>query len=981
MNLKLRIIIVLILSLSIFVGLPKAAEAAATFDTYVNALPATVPITSVNQPVVNKLIQEINNMLVDQDNNGIYDHLAPASFVNGGNLGTPPTHVLLYFNTPAELISTLSMAYPYLPAALQTKVKSYLDSEMLVYPPLTTGYFPPFAGTLGQQPGVRREPFPVDPNHPVNIYPPPPVSIEIAYPIWQYTYYTGDQRFITNAGSWNSLVNIYNSFRATNNVSIYTEVAGLTGFARLAKLKGDTALANTVTSYVSGVMSSTPFSTFSANADAKMRVNRETSPVFMNGSGGGCCGANMRGLFSREVGQYLRDNELPAAQAYSQRIERNNPLWYLTLPGWGFDANSGFVGNGENLYAPPELGWTDFMIHAYILGENFQTLNSYLDFPSRLGDLFYIQDLIATIEAPSGSQSTTCTLNPGTWTSTSTVQGTSATLNITGNGSTCAGQQVNLNITKNGFFGILGAVQNQPNPSSVTLSSNGTATATWTAEYTFDPGSVLGAPNQYFFNATLHGGSSVASSLLNVSQAPSGGPAQTPTPAPSGPTPTRAPSAAPTNVPTQIPTRIPPSPTPIPPTPTPVPQCNIVSAAWATATANEGDVVTLTVTGNGNCAGRPVKFDAFESDIIFGLIPIDHPANKNPTGAVFNGNTATSYWSAEWLNACLGLCNPPKYYFNALTYNSPGTIVKARSSNPLLSVNKGSFSITGSGPTAQTNSSSAVITWDTASPSTTRVDYGLINQYIGSSPVPPDNTLVTAHSVTISNLRACTQYRYRILSVDSAGNSVARGDIFDTTGCPGGSTIQSIVSALVSNTSQGLLSLLGTSTSKGITLDIPNQYNNNPAYFQIKQLDGSKVITAEPAPLGQNSIGTNIYRLDAMTNNTNSVASFSGPIKVTLDYQDADIAGIDPATLNIKRFNTAINQWEDLSNCGIDSTAHTVTCETSHFSDFGLFGVTRKESGVSDKALAAFIISISFLLLVANLPSTSNHRRKKRAEK
>lgn len=54
-------------------------------------------------------------------------------------------------------------------------------------------------------------------------------------------------------------------------------------------------------------------------------------------------------------------------------------------------------------YATPENSWTNFMLHAYVLGDNVAQLKNYLEAPNRKGDLLYLQKLVATIEAPSST--------------------------------------------------------------------------------------------------------------------------------------------------------------------------------------------------------------------------------------------------------------------------------------------------------------------------------------------------------------------------------------------------------------------------------------------------------------------------------------------------------------------------------------------------------------------------------------------------
>ena len=73
---------------------------------------------------------------------------------------------------------------------------------------------------------------------------------------------------------------------------------------------------------------------------------------------------------------------------------------------------------------------------------------------------------------------------------------------------------------------------------------------------------------------------------------------------------------------------------------------------------------------------------------------------------------------------------------------------------------------------------SAVINWTTDQPSTSSVQYGL-GSYTMSTPT--DATLVTQHSVTLSNLTASTLYHFRVSSTNSSGGATVSADSTFTT--------------------------------------------------------------------------------------------------------------------------------------------------------------------------------------------------------
>ncbi len=75
--------------------------------------------------------------------------------------------------------------------------------------------------------------------------------------------------------------------------------------------------------------------------------------------------------------------------------------------------------------------------------------------------------------------------------------------------------------------------------------------------------------------------------------------------------------------------------------------------------------------------------------------------------------------------------------------------------------------------------SSAVVTWNTNAPASSRVDYGTSPAYGSSSPVGTE--LVTSHSVTLDGLVGGTHYHFRVVSESpTAGTAESGGHTFDT---------------------------------------------------------------------------------------------------------------------------------------------------------------------------------------------------------
>ncbi|MBE0545906.1 MAG: pre-peptidase C-terminal domain-containing protein, partial [Verrucomicrobia bacterium] len=86
--------------------------------------------------------------------------------------------------------------------------------------------------------------------------------------------------------------------------------------------------------------------------------------------------------------------------------------------------------------------------------------------------------------------------------------------------------------------------------------------------------------------------------------------------------------------------------------------------------------------------------------------------------------------------------------------------------------------------TAVSNSpgvTTAVITWTTDEPATSRVEYGLTSSYTATN---SSALLRTQHSLMLSGLAPATLYHFRVRSADAAGNATTSGDFTLTTLTP-----------------------------------------------------------------------------------------------------------------------------------------------------------------------------------------------------
>jgi hypothetical protein len=93
-----------------------------------------------------------------------------------------------------------------------------------------------------------------------------------------------------------------------------------------------------------------------------------------------------------ELGAYLNQHLLASTQNAMTEYEYVAPYWFVSM----FDNTTG-EGTFQELYDSPAL----FQAKAFILKESREDLTKYLDVPAfEKGDLFYIQNLVAALQAP-----------------------------------------------------------------------------------------------------------------------------------------------------------------------------------------------------------------------------------------------------------------------------------------------------------------------------------------------------------------------------------------------------------------------------------------------------------------------------------------------------------------------------------------------------------------------------------------------------
>lgn len=239
---------------------------------------------------------------------------------------------------------------------------------------------------------------------------------------------------------------------------------------------------------------------------------------------------------------------------------------------------------------------------------------------------------------------------------------------------------------------------------------------------------------------------------------------------------------------------------------------------------------------------------------------------------------------------------------------------------------------------ATPSSASATVTWSTNEAGSTKVVYSTDTNYASSTGESDTGTRLTSHSKALASLSSCTLYNYKVVSADATLNyATSTNKTFTTTGCLGGATPSSATSTTVSVASAAT----STATDSGRTLTVATPANftatSSSVIIQIKGLAADTVLGSIGKPSSSlSSAASLVFDVTALVNDTTVLDSFDTPVTITYHYTDADISGIDENSLSMYHYHDG--EWLVLSDCSVNASANTITCDAPSFSTFAIFG-------------------------------------------
>lgn len=366
-----------------------------------------------------RLEQEVSEMVASP-----FKHYKP-SFIHSGGVTSHHSrgfedYLNDYWHNPADLHLVLIRALPYLSSTLQQQVKAYLQSEYAQFPIASYSH-------IGYTNGVARDPYPYPPAETLtrlftipNLGPQqgtqftgwtfPPIN---AYALWKYAQTPGLcvapgctpasllTQFETRlkAPITANRTTLTNDFLAAFPNVHNAYISGYIGYIELAKLAGQTP---------------TLYGAYQSELDRlkALRVqNVKTFPDTQQNFGTCDNECYFESLIThynfaymtRELGDYLRTfvrstNQDKDILAILQKYEDIAPYWMM--------AHNGET-QGESAIQPYQQTHSLFQALAQVKNASRDELLKYLDNPIvPVGDLYYIDNLTAVLEATGGGPPT-----------------------------------------------------------------------------------------------------------------------------------------------------------------------------------------------------------------------------------------------------------------------------------------------------------------------------------------------------------------------------------------------------------------------------------------------------------------------------------------------------------------------------------------------------------------------------------------------
>jgi|GEM_PF-2333740 len=230
------------------------------------------------------------------------------------------------------------------------------------------------------------------------------------------------------------------------------------------------------------------------------------------------------------------------------------------------------------------------------------------------------------------------------------------------------------------------------------------------------------------------------------------------------------------------------------------------------------------------------------------------------------------------------------------------------------------------------------LVWTTDKDAKSRVDYGIMGDMSELTFFTKNYALT--QEVVVPDLLDCVTYDYRLRSSDRFGKErIGETSTLTTSGCTGNATALAQTHAMITPAGGGKAQLLNEA-NKGVIVNIPTNFieQEENVQFQLKRIQVGAVLQETGLPDDNMYIvGTGMYDLQVVKDMSTNIPTFKKDLEVEFSYSDGEISMIDESTISVFRWNGEF--WSHANGgCRIDELNNTVTCETTEFSTFGVFG-------------------------------------------
>ena len=250
---------------------------------------------------------------------------------------------------------------------------------------------------------------------------------------------------------------------------------------------------------------------------------------------------------------------------------------------------------------------------------------------------------------------------------------------------------------------------------------------------------------------------------------------------------------------------------------------------------------TLTTQGN----PVPPVITAVGSNSVTATTAIITWTTNQPSSSQVQFGATTAYGGLSTADSTLvsfhsvqlsGLTPGATYHYSALSANS-STLLAASADFTFTTTGAQTPAVISAVTATNITSSGVTITWTTDQLSTSQVQFGTTPAYGSLSTA--NGTMVTAHSVTITNLSAGTTYNYSVLSTNGSSQlSTSPNFTFTTTTTPNPPPVISNVTATaVTNTT----ATISWTTDQASTSQV--QFGATPSYGLLSTADSSFITT------------------------------------------------------------------------------------------------------------------------------------------